>query len=240
MDAPPRTARTTGLVYLALGLTGMLGFLVVRPRLYAVDDPAQTLANLVAHDGLARWGLALELGIVLTQALLAVSFYRLFRPVDATSAGTLAAFGLVNAVAILGSAAMLGGALHVATSPGLLADPAGGVQLLYVLSEGFWAAGNLFFGLWLLPMGSLVLASGYMPRALGRVLVVGGVGYVLSAFVPVLLPGTPDVAVAVLAAPASIGEFWMIGYLLVHGFRRGATAARGPAAAPATTHVAGT
>ena len=39
------------------------------------------------------------------------------------------------------------------------------VQMLYLVSENLWGAGNLFFGLWLIPMGSCVLSSGRMPRA---------------------------------------------------------------------------
>lgn len=224
MNTLTKLARRAGLAYLALGVTGMLGFLVIRPRLFAEGDPAATLANLAANESLARWGVALELGIVLSQALVAVAFYRLFRSVDSTAAGTLAAFGLVNAVAILGSSAMLTAALGASTDPGLLADPAGTVHLLYRLSEGFWAGGNIFFGLWLIPMGQLVLRSGWMPRPLGHVLVVGGIGYVLAAFVPVLAPDAGEVVSTVLTVPASVGEFWMIGYLLVRGVRRGAVA----------------
>ena len=59
------------------------------------------------HETLARLGIALEMGIVVTQALAAVWFYKLFRSVDTFAAGTLATFGMVNAVAILGSAAFL-------------------------------------------------------------------------------------------------------------------------------------
>lgn len=220
MDRRIRLARTAGLAYLALGITGMLGFLVIRPRIYAAGDPAVTLAQLVENEGLARAGVALELGIVLSQALVALAFFRLFRRVDATQAGALAALGLVNAVAILASSAMLTGALRVATEPGLAADPATTAQLLFVLSESFWAGGTLFFGLWLIPMGRLVFSSGWMPRTLGQVLVVGGLGYLVSAFVPVLAPGSPEAVLTVLTLPASVGEFWMIGYLLVRGVRR--------------------
>ena len=225
-----RSARLTGAAYLALGVVGMLGFLVVRPRLYAAGDPAQTLANLGENLGLARVGLGLELGIVLTQALVAVAFYRLFRSVSPTAAGMITAFGLTNAAAILGSSAMLSGAVHVASEPGLVADPAGTVQLLYVLSEGFWAGGNIFFGLWLIPMGHLVLASGWLPQALGRVLVVGGVGYVLAAFVGALVAEVPPLVETLLTLPASVGELWMLGYLLVRGVRRSA-------AEPALAHA---
>jgi hypothetical protein len=125
------------------------------------------------------------------------------------------AFGMVNAVAILGSAALLGTAVTVAGDP--VGDAAATVQLLYLVSGALWSAGALFFGLWLIPMGTCVLRSGWMPKLLGWVLVVGGVGYVLSGFVTVLLPDVPADA---LTIPASVGEFWMIGYLLVRGVRR--------------------
>lgn len=75
-------------------------------------------------------------------------------------------------------------------------------------------------------MGWLVLRSGWMPRALGHVLVVGGVGYVLSAFLGRTVPGARAVAKA-LTMPASVGEFRMIGYLLWYGVREPASGGQG-------------
>lgn len=217
-----RTARLTGLWYLGLGLTGMFGFLLIRPRLFDADDPAATLANLIEQAALARAGVALEMGIVLTQALAAVWFYRLFRGSDSFAAGCIAAFGLVNAVAILGSAAMLATAVQIADAP--IGDSAATVQTLYLISENLWGVGNLFFGLWLIPMGACVLGSGLMPRPLGWILIAGGVGYVANGFVHVLAPDAPAI-VDVLVLPATVGEFWMIGYLLIRGVRRTPAAA---------------
>lgn len=219
-DAPTGsvgTARTTGLLYLGLALTGLLGFLTIRARLFDADDAAGTLANLVEHEWLARAGIAMELGVVLTQALVALWFYRLFRSVDALQAGAIAAFGLVNAVAILGSAALLASALQVALDPAGTA--AGDAQLLYVVAENLWGVGGLFFGLWLIPMGLCVLRSGWMPPLLGRILVAGGVGYVVATFVRYLAADAGVVA-DLLAVPATVGEFWMVGYLLLRGVRR--------------------
>jgi hypothetical protein len=215
-----RTARVTGLWYLGLAVTGLLGFLIVRPMLFVAGDPAATLANLTAHESLARAGIALELLIVLTQALAAAWFYRLFRPVDPVNAAGIAAFGLVNAVAILASAALTATALEVA----LDGATAGTVQVLYLVGGNLWEVGAIFFGLWLIPMGRCVLRSGWMPRPLGWVLVAGGVGYLLSAFVRYLVPGGDAVADA-LTYPSAIGEFWIVGYLLIHGVRRPATEA---------------
>lgn len=212
-----RTARITGLLYLGLAVTGTLGFLMVRGRIFVADDPAATMANLTSHISLARIGVALELAIVMTQALAAVWFYRLFRSVDSFAAGTLAAFGLINAVVILGSAALLATALDVAGKASLTeAIPT--VQLLYVASGNLWGVGAIFFGLWLIPMGSLVLRSGWMPRALGWVLIAGGVGYVLSAFVAQLYPAAGSVA-NLMTVPATVGELWIVGYLILFGVR---------------------
>ena len=161
MNPLVRTARTTGLLYLAVALTGMAGFLLIRPVLFDPDDPAGTLAAVLDHEALARTGIALELAIVVSQALAALWFYRLFRSVDSFAAGSIAAFGMVNAVAILGSAAVLGTALDVADdgafAPG--GDQGATVALLYDLSGNFWTVGGLFFGLWLIPMGWLVVRS---------------------------------------------------------------------------------
>ena len=96
-----RTARATGLFYLGLAVAPLLGTLVVRPRLFAPDNPAATLANLAGHDLLARCGVALGLAGVVAQALVALWFFRLFRSVDPFLAGAIAVFGLVNAVAML-------------------------------------------------------------------------------------------------------------------------------------------
>lgn len=215
------TARLTGLFYLALAITGLLGFLTIRSALYDPADAATTLANLVQQEGLARWGIALELGVVLSQALVAVWFYRLFRSVNGVAAGSIAAFGMVNAVAILVSAVALMGALNVALDPGLApgGDAAGTAQLMYVISAAAWSGGSLFFGLWLIPMGYVVVTSGWMPRLLGQILIVGGVAYVVSTFVAILLPQIADNASLVLSLLATVGEFWMIGYLLIFGVR---------------------
>lgn len=215
-----RTARTTGLLYLGLAVTGALGYQFVRGLLYVADDPGGTLSNLVEHTSTARLGIVLELGIVLTQALTAVWFYRLFRGVDSFAAGLVAVFGMVNAVAILGSAAVLATALDVAGDISLTVSggAATTVQLLYVISGHLWGVGGLFFGLWLIPMGWLVVRSAWLPRVLGQLLMVGGVGYVLSTFVSYAF-AKADLAAGLLTVPATIGELWIVGHLIVVGIR---------------------
>ena len=198
MNSLVRTARITGVLYLSLAITGGLGFLVIRPRLFASGDPDATLSNLVQHETLARVGVALELGVVVAQALTAVWFYMLFRTAHAVAAGSVAAFGLVNAVTVMTSGALLATTINIGDQP--VGDPAATVQTLYLVSNNLWGVGNLFFGLWLMPMGVCVLRSRWMPRPLGWLLVGGGIGYLASTFVSLLAPGAQPIADTASAA----------------------------------------
>lgn len=222
------TRRTTGLLYVGLALTGGIAFLLIASPLFVAGDAEATRAGLVANEGLARVGVALELGAVLFQSLVALWFLRLFRPVHAPAATAIAAFGLINAVALLVATMFWGVAIEVAGSGAATAAQTS--QLLFELHNAAWNAGNLFFGLWLIPMGIASLAAGWV-RLLGWALIVGGVAYTLSAFVLVLAPGL-TVLTNGLPLLATIGELWIIGYLL---FTRTSspirvTHARGPSA----------
>jgi Domain of unknown function (DUF4386) len=204
-----RTERATGLAYLGLAVCGLLGHLIIQSRLYVAGDAAATTANLAAHPTLAGLGIAADLGVVVTQALAALLFFRLFRPIDDLHAAAVAAFGLINSVVILVGT--------MVTAAALAAVRAGGtapVLLLYELNAAAWTLGGVFFGLWLIPMGRLTVRSGVLPRWLGRLLIVGGSGYVAAAFVAYLAADTTSLT-TVLALPASIGEFGMIGFLLL-------------------------
>ena len=217
-----RTARWTGVFYLGLAVAGLVGFLFVRGELYVAEDPTATLANLIDQVTLARFGIAADLTIVLTQALAAIWFFKLFRGENSFAAGSIAAFGLVNAAAIVVATAFSATALSVAGDAALApgGDQAATVQLLYELNGAAWGIGGLFFGLWLIPMGYVVAKSRVMPVALGWVLMAGGVAYVISTYLTQLVPDAPTAVESLLVGVATVGEFWIIGYLLVFGVRR--------------------
>ncbi|WP_291382032.1 DUF4386 domain-containing protein [Demequina sp.] len=153
-------------------------------------------------------------------ALAGVYFYTLFRPLNPTAAYATATFGMVNAVAIMASGAFMATANSIAADASLApsGDAAGAVGLMYELSVNAWGMGNLFFGLWLIPMGWVAVTSARFPRLLGWTLVVGGVAYVLSRLVAYGIANAPDALATGLAFPA-IGELWMVGYLLSKGIR---------------------
>lgn len=92
------------------------------------------------------------------------------------------------------------------------------VELLSSIMKHAWSVGSLFFGLWLLPMGYIITSSKCMPVWLGRTIIIGGIGYLISAFCYYL--GIKGDWLSILTFPSIIGEFWMIGYLLSYGIRK--------------------
>lgn len=221
-----RTARATGLWYLGVAITGLVGFILIRESLYVDGDPAATAANLIENATRARIGIALDLGLVITQTMAALWFYRLFRHVDSFAAASVAALGIVNAVAIMIATAFSATALATAIgdTPAPGGDSAANAQMFYDLNEATWSVAGIFFGLWLIPMGYLVLKSRTMPRVLGFVIIAGGIGYIVATYVGFLLPNAADAADS-LTWIAAIGEFWIIGYLLIKGLRTPGTRA---------------
>ena len=211
-----KTARVAGIWYLLMAISGILGFMVLHTQVYNADAQ-QTLKNLAEGTSLARLRLLAEFMIIISQALTAVWFYRLFRKVNNWAAWATGVWGMVNAVIIMISAI----AMAVAIKTALSDQPVEGklllIDLLTNLINSSWSIGGLFFGLWLMPLGYIITSSKRMPVWLGRTLIIGGVGYLLSTFLKYY--GITGSWVSALTLPATIAEFWMIGYLLFFGIR---------------------
>lgn len=212
-----RTARIAGLSYLALAITGVLGFMVFHSQVYVTNDPAKTLENLIEHESIARTRLLFEFAIIVSQAFAAVWFYRLFKHISEGSAWTLGVWGMMNSAIILVSAIAMAAAISIASSTIQADDKVILIQLLEQLSTNAWGVGGLFFGLWLIPMGYIVVSSKRMPVLLGWILIIGGIGYLLSTALK--YAGFVNPVVDSLPLAATVGEFWMIAYLLIYGIR---------------------
>lgn len=211
------TARMTGVWYLLLAISGMIGFLILHGKIYVSGDISKTVANLSEHETLARIRLLMEFAIVVSQAVAAVYFFKLFKDINHFASWALAAWGMMNAGLIMISAIAMGGAINVANSELALTDKMIMVQIFDQFIANAWGMGSLFFGLWLIPMGYVVVSSQRMPVWLGRILMLGGVGYILSAFTNYI--GMDGAWVGLLPLLATVGEFWMIAYLLIYGIR---------------------
>jgi hypothetical protein len=213
-----KTARITGFWYLLMAIVGILGFIVFHSQIFVSGNPEQTLTNIVELEATVRIRLLLEFGIVIAQALTAVWFYKLFKDHYQWEAWTLGVLGITNALVIMISAIAIASAIGISNADiGTLKDKVLLIQLLQNIIANAWGIGGLFFGLWLFPMGYIVIQSKRMPVWLGRVIILGGMGYVFSTII--YYAGIEFNLNTYLTLPATIGEFWMIAYLLVFGIR---------------------
>lgn len=220
--SPKRLARIAGLLYLAVVVLRGLPLLVARPMVRISGDPTATAEAVAANETWLRVAFVSELAGIVAFILLVMVLYRLLHHVDRQVAAAMVTF-LAIAVAIA-SANMINhlAAVVTATDPtlaGALGAPGSeGLTLLFLeLHEIGYSIGEIFFGLWLLPLGYLALKSGWFPRPLAVLLMVGCFAYLTLAFTVPLFGGMPDTAVLLIAAPASAAQFWMIGYLLTRG-----------------------
>jgi hypothetical protein len=125
---------------------------------------------------------------------LALLLYELFKPVNRMQSALLATLLLVampiSFVVSLNDVAaqwLLSGATVVATIPDVQRE-ALGMLFLSLHAYGVLMV-EIFWGLWLLPFGLLVLRSRYLPGVLGVLLLVGGVAYVAHSITELLLGG---------------------------------------------------
>ena len=212
-----KTARIAGIWYLILAISGMLGFLIFHPQIFDSEDSQKTLTNLIDLESLARTRLLFEFAIIVSQALTAVWFYKLFRNINEWAAWTVGIWGMINSVAIMISAISMSSAIEIASSSQTIEDKVILIELLSSLVTNAWGVGSLFFGLWLIPLGYIVTSSKRMPVWLGRILIIGGIGYLISAVINYI--GIKSPFLDFIVVPATVGEFWMIGYLLIFGIR---------------------
>ena len=78
---------------------------------------------------------------------------------------------------------------------------------------------QIFWGLWLLPLGFLIIQSNFIPKWVGVLLIISGVSYLLLVIIGVLWPQFNDMAAAILMLPLALGEFTFIGWLFILGFK---------------------
>ena len=77
---------------------------------------------------------------------------------------------------------------------------------------------GIFWGLWLAPLGWLIVKSGTIPRILGVFLILGCVGYVAHFFLSFFLPGYRSTPLAeYIHTPSAIGELGTCLWLLIMG-----------------------
>jgi hypothetical protein len=236
VSSPRRLARIAGVLYLLVGITGGFAEGFVEPRVYVAGDAAATTAAVLLNAGLVRIGVVADLLDQVFFIFLAMTRYVLLQHVHQSVARAMVvlvalAAGISSLTAVFEFAGLrvATGAIDMAAL-GTQGSNAVVLLLLDTQHYGLLIA-QIFFGLWLVPLGYLAYKSGMFPKALAVALVVGGVCYLVDLLAAFLVPDFGQQIHTFIVIPCAIAEIWMVLYLLVFGVRTAKPVERIPAAA---------
>jgi len=212
-------ARIAGVLFLITVVAGGFGEFFVPSKLIVSADATATANNIIASNSLFRIGFASYLVEAMCDVALTLILYVLLRPVHKDVA-LLAAFFRVVSTAVFAVAELfyfaasliLGGADYLKTfSPEQLHSLALLSLKLYGYGAGIFM---VFYGVPSILLGYLIFQSGYLPKFLGVLLALGGLGFVTRNFALVLAPAS---ASSFFLLPMTLAAVSLTVWLLVRG-----------------------
>jgi hypothetical protein len=229
MNSIKKQARLAGLLYFLASLPAPFGIIYVPSKLILLNDATATANNIRASESLLRLGIGCELLSATMFILVVVALYRLLKPVNETHALTMMILILISIPISLLSVVNEVVALFVVSGADFLSvfDGRQLDALAYILmrlhSRAILVA-EIFWGLWLIPFGILVIQSHFIPRFLGYLLFIAALGYLASSVTFLLLPDYGPV-VDKFASQLPVCELPIILWLLIWGAKVPATPA---------------
>lgn len=221
-NSPRALARLGGALYVIIIGIGLFGELGVRGRVVVSGDAVATAANLGAMEPLWRLGIAAEVLLLLCATALTVIFYLLLRPVSRALALAATCFNLVSIAIEAVSALRLVEALFPLASTRYLAaftpEQRDVLAYLAIRSHNFgFGVALIFFGCVCPLLGILIHRSGFLPRAIGVMMMIAGASYLIDSFALILSPPLADALFPWILLPALVGESSLALWLLVRG-----------------------
>lgn len=218
-----RDARIAGVLYLLVVLAGPIVLIYIPGKLLVPGDAAATAGRILAHQSLFLTQIILGLLSELLFLAVVLVLYRLLKGVGRELAALMLILILIDA-----PLAFLGVGNEIATLALLRGDtvlaafdqPQRDALAVLLINAGNLGlpVEEIFWGLWLLPLGVLVYRSGFLPRLLGIWLFVNGLAYLVLSATGILSPQHLGVVNAV-ATPVLFGEVALMLWLLFVGAR---------------------
>ena len=220
--SPMVYARVVGALYLLLFFVGPVAFFMGRTSVVAPGDPAATVDNLMASESMFRLGMVAETVIVLVEIVVSAILYVLFipgsKPLSRAAAFARFAQAVVQAVNLFTAVPallLLGGVGYLtAFEP----DQLNALVLLF-LDTNAWLIiiWGVLFGFHLLLLGYLVYQSRFIPKILGILLIIGGIGYLAQSYGHILVPQHDETLATVVIVLSIPGELAFTVWLLWKG-----------------------
>lgn len=224
ISSPKRLARIAGVFYLLVAIFGGFSEGFVDPKMYIAGNAAATAANVLADPRLVRLSVVAHLLDATFFVLTAMTLYILLQRVNKSVARAMLVFVALAVGIIALNAVFQFEALQVATGGSYVtAFGAAGSNALVLLLLDIQHYGTLsaqvFFGLWLAPLGYLAYKSGLFPKTLGVALIAATVCYLVDLLAAFLVPDIGKQIHSIVVIVPAIAEIWMVLYLLVVGVK---------------------
>jgi len=216
--SPRLRARVAGLLYFSTVPLGLFSLKYVPSLLLVPGDAATTARNILANALLFRFGMVIDLIGQIILLLAALALYQLFKPVNKNMAGLMVIFNLlaipITMLSELNNVAVLFLLSNADALKGFTADQVHTLMSLFLnLHDNGLSIAEIFWGLWLFPMGYVVFKSGFLPRILGILLMIACFGYLIDSLAALLFP---NLQVNILLF-TTWGELFFILWLLIRG-----------------------
>lgn len=193
MNSMNKTARIAGFLYLLFVPLAFFGFPYGPTHLFVPGDAAITANNIMAAASQFRLSIVINLFGALLNVFVVLALYRLLKAVNKNVAALMVVFillstpiGMLNELNHIAILLFLNGADYL--RPFTASQLQALVPFFHDLHQYGLNIDKVFWGLWLLPMGYLVFKSGFLPKILGLLLIVGGVGWLTEFLTALLLP----------------------------------------------------
>ncbi len=223
MHPTKNLAHITGALYLLVVLIGPFVLIYVPGKLYVAGDAAATASNILAHESLFRTHIVAGLVGQFIFISVVLALYWMLRGVNRRLAAVMVIVILLDAPLAFLSIANEVATLAFLRDADILAvfdkpqRDAVATLLINFDRQGVFVS-EMFWGLWLLPLGMLVHRSGFLPRFLGIWLFVNGLAYVALSLTGLVLPHHYGAAMTI-ATPVLFGEVALMLWLLIVGAR---------------------
>ena len=235
MSSKKNPGRFVGLLYVLVSIPGAFALVYVPSKLIVDGNATATASNIAASETLFRAGIACNLISQILFMWVTLALYDLLKGVNQRHASLMLGLivvsipiALLNELNAIAALILVRGAdfLSIFEKPH---RDALAMLFLNLHDHGFVVA-EIFWGLWLFPLGLLVYRSGFLPRFLGVLLILDCFRYVVDSFTSILLPQYADI-VSRWMKPFSFGELVFMFWLLIMGAK--------PSARPASSAAVG-
>lgn len=218
-----KTARIAGALYLGVVITGLFSLMYVPGKLIVYEDAALTFKNITASETLFRFGIAGGLLCYLFFLFLPFFLYRFLRQVHENMAKLMVLLAVISVPMFfinVQNQLMVLSFINDANYLNLFSPEQ--IQSQIFLSIEKYDNGmrlvHIFSGLWLFPFGYLVFRSGFLPKILGVLLMLGCLGYLINFFGNLLIIDYQKLGISsYISLPASLGEIGICLWLLIIG-----------------------